>query len=265
MFTQPQTCSLDAPPTPSPSKSISVSWLSTDTEDEVVDKITNALKDPSVRSERVVVNLGGLAAGGGKGLFGGIINAASYNHEIQLNLKIQDSDPILTSIELVKTAGFGALSTSLGGAVWKALSNHLTHVVYLRCEDGIASLWDEALLAKFSDLKILDLSNSGLVTLSGSIKTLSKLEELWMNNNKLKALPPEVGRLLNLKVLAANNNELVILRGELRNCTGLEKLLLAFNKLDKVLIDFSQFRGLKVCFSKVHSLCCSKVFDSLLY
>lgn len=47
------------------------------------------------------------------------------------------------------------------------------------------------------------------------------LEKLYLNNNKLSVLPPEICRLKNLKVLRADDNVLVSVPGKCYICTVL--------------------------------------------
>ena len=44
--------------------------------------------------------------------------------------------------------------------------------------------------------------------MSPEICRLTALARLWLNNNQLVALPPEIGRLIDLEVLSLGNNRL---------------------------------------------------------
>src|SRR5207237_4629055 len=52
--------------------------------------------------------------------------------------------------------------------------------------------------------KRLDLTKCGISSLPSSIKDLSHLEEIYLYQNKLVTLTPEIGQLTNLRILAAN-------------------------------------------------------------
>ncbi|KAL0285495.1 UNVERIFIED_CONTAM: Phospholipase A I [Sesamum radiatum] len=92
--------------------------------------------------------------------------------------------------------------------------------------------------------KIFLLSSS--VALSAEITRLPLLEKLYLDNNKLLVLPPELGALKSLKVLAADYNMLVSVPAELRQCTGLVELSLEHNKLVRPLLDFRDMAKLCV-------------------
>lgn len=77
---------------------------------------------------------------------------------------------------------------------------------------------------------------------------LAHLEKLYLDNNKLAQLPPELGELRSLKVLRADNNILVSVPVELRQCVMLVELSLEHNKLIRPLLDFSLMAGLCLSF-----------------
>ncbi|KAG7672162.1 hypothetical protein KSW81_005044 [Nannochloris sp. 'desiccata'] len=219
--------------------SVQVNWFSSESESEILQKITTAAKDPEVVEERVAVQL---TPPEKSQAFWGVVSAASAHHDVQLGLEIKATRPPLQSIELVRDVN-GTISTSLGMSIWSTL--HLQHVTRLRCNEGIGSLWDRSLLEKFSSLRVLNLSHANLSTLPGVIGTLTSLQELRLAGNQLKILPAEIGKLENLRVLAVDSNELSILPGELRKCAALEEFTLEHNRLTSVLLSFGSLRRLR--------------------
>ena len=218
-----------------------VHWLSSESETEIIAKITAAVNDPEIKEERVAVQL---RSDGTASSFWGVVSAASAHHDVQLGFHIEAKKPPLASIDLMRDGGAGVISTSLGLSIWSVLD--LKHVTRLRCNEGVGSLWDRSLLERFTSLRHLDLSHANLTTLPGVISTLISLQELRLVGNYLKILPPEIGKLTNLRVLALDNNELSILPGELRRCTALEEFTLENNRLTSVLLSFGSLKHLKV-------------------
>ena len=223
--------------------STTVHWLSSDTEADVLERITAAAQDPDIRIERVQVQLNPAQD------LWAFVGAPSVNHGVQLILTIHATRPPLQAIELLKSEG-GTISTSTGMAIWRALANarqiDLKDVTRLSCNESTGIPWDLSLLKRFSSLRVLNLSKANLSTLPGAVGTLTSLQELRLENNKLKLLPAEIGKLLNLRVLAVDNNELAILPGELRKCISLEEFTLDNNKVSSVLLDFKSLEKLRV-------------------
>ncbi len=54
----------------------------------------------------------------------------------------------------------------------------------------------------------LDLSNSGLTALAADVWQRRDLTELNLYQNRLSAVPPEIGRLASLEILILANNRL---------------------------------------------------------
>jgi len=171
--------------------------------------------------------------------------AAGDEHKVRLKVDISASKPPLRSIELERSSASTAsvVSTNLGLGIWQMLD--VAHVTRLRCNDGVGSLWEANVLASFSSLRVLNLSNAQLPALPGVIGRLHRLQELRLVRNQLKLLPKELGELQHLRVLAIDSNELVILPGELARCTALEELSLSKNKLTNILLNFGNFRRLR--------------------
>ena len=140
----------------------------------------------------------------------GVVSAADFGG-VALGLSIEPHRRELRAVELLRTAGGGALSTTLGLSLWSRLD--VGAVTRLRCNHSAAHLWDERVLSRFSALRVLNLSHCGLVALPGVVAALSELQELRLVGNRLKLLPPELGQLRALRVLAADSNDLAILPG----------------------------------------------------
>ncbi|KAK4421328.1 Phospholipase A I [Sesamum alatum] len=98
----------------------------------------------------------------------------------------------------------------------------------------------------WQNLSVVILCGLGLTALSVEITRLPLLEKLYLDNNKLLVLPPELGSLKSLKVLAVDYNMLVSVPVELRQCTGLVELSLEHNKLVRPLLDFRDMAELCV-------------------
>ena len=77
----------------------------------------------------------------------------------------------------------------------------------------------------------LNLYNKGISKLPSEIGKLVKLEQLWLDNNKLDFIPPEIGNLVNLGVLYLDDNLLNSLPAEIGNLTALRILYLHGNNL----------------------------------
>ncbi len=72
------------------------------------------------------------------------------------------------------------------------------------------------------------------------------LTELWIHNNKLELLPPEIGALVNLVKLNLSDNQLTLLPPEIGGLTGLQKLWLQNNKLTLLPPEIGGLTGLQV-------------------
>ncbi|CAI7867708.1 unnamed protein product, partial [Closterium sp. NIES-54] len=75
---------------------------------------------------------------------------------------------------------------------------------------------------------------------------LPLLEVLEVENNRLSALPGEIGQLQQLRVLRADNNLLTTVPITLRECTNLRELSLENNRLVRPLLDFRCLADLRV-------------------
>ncbi|KAI7752597.1 hypothetical protein M8C21_010645, partial [Ambrosia artemisiifolia] len=96
------------------------------------------------------------------------------------------------------------------------------------------------------NVTVLSVCRCGLSMFPVELTKLPLLEKIYLDNNKLLNLPPEVGDLKNLKVLTVDCNLLVTVPVELRQCVGLVELSLEHNKLVRPLLDFRAMAELRV-------------------
>lgn len=77
----------------------------------------------------------------------------------------------------------------------------------------------------------LDFGGQGLRALSTSLFTYTFLEKLYLNHNKLKALPPAIGKLRKLTDLDLSGNDITELPEEIGMLSNLRKLYLFDNNI----------------------------------
>lgn len=77
----------------------------------------------------------------------------------------------------------------------------------------------------------IDFGGQGLRAMSSSLFGYKFLEKLYLNHNKLKALPPQIGQLRKLTHLDLSGNELTELPEEIGMLTSLKKLYLFDNNI----------------------------------
>ncbi|CAI5466949.1 unnamed protein product [Closterium sp. Yama58-4] len=88
--------------------------------------------------------------------------------------------------------------------------------------------------------------SGGALVLPNFTMNLPLLEVLEVENNRLSALPGEIGQLQQLRVLRADNNLLTTVPITLRECTNLRELSLENNRLVRPLLDFRCLADLRV-------------------
>jgi Leucine-rich repeat (LRR) protein len=208
---------------------VTLEWLSTTPHEEVLKILHEKLSNPDILDERAELKL---------------TSTNQLSSSIKASLSVTANNPTLTSIEWLRIVGSSPVSSTLAAAIWSCLD--ATSVVRLKSTEGGNHIWDAAVTGSLKSLKILNLSNCGLLNLPGMIGTLKSLEEVRLVGNKLKILPAELGKLSKLRVLAVDSNELAILPGELRHCSQLEEITLENNRLTSVLLSFQALQGLKV-------------------
>ncbi|CAH3187807.1 unnamed protein product, partial [Porites lobata] len=99
------------------------------------------------------------------------------------------------------------------------------------------------------ELRLLNVRNNQLVGLPTSIQRLTKLERLYLFENKLTELPAEIGDLRELRTLSVRDNHLIDLPTSIKRLTKLEELELTRNKLTELpteIGDLGELRFLSV-------------------
>ena len=74
---------------------------------------------------------------------------------------------------------------------------------------------------------------------------LSNLHSLWLPNNSIEEIPPEIGQLSNLDFLRLNNNTLEELPPEFGQLSSLQRLWVSDNNLKELPPEFSQLSSLQ--------------------
>ena len=115
--------------------------------------------------------------------------------------------------------------------------------LYLLFADN-KSITDLTGLEYATNLFYLFLDNNHLTNLPPEIGNLTNLVYLILNNNQLTSLPPEVGNLTNIAYLILNNNQLDILPPEVGNLINLTYLYLHENQLTSLPAEFGNFTSL---------------------
>eukprot|EP00741_Cyanophora_paradoxa_P020675 tig00021290_g19956.t1 len=96
------------------------------------------------------------------------------------------------------------------------------------------------------NIRVLDLSRNQLTSIPGAeLAKLTNLEVLRLDNNKLTALPPEIGRLATLKELYVRDNQLTVLPPEIGRLAALEALSVIDNKLAALPPEIGRLAALK--------------------
>ena len=108
-----------------------------------------------------------------------------------------------------------------------------------------------------SHLQILYLDNNKLNALPDSIGNLSSLQSLNLSNNQLRELPNSIGGLSNLQDLTLDRNKLEKLPNSIGGLSNLERLILYSNKLEELpdsIGDLNNLRELDLAYNKLKKL-----------
>jgi Leucine-rich repeat (LRR) protein len=94
--------------------------------------------------------------------------------------------------------------------------------------------------------KVLDLSDSGLTSVSANIYNQTATTTLLLSNNSIKTLPSEMGKMTNLVVFKIDHNILEgSLIGEVRQMSKLKQLDVSYNKMTGMPAEIGQLSNLE--------------------
>lgn len=159
-------------PSRSHQQELEVNWTGADGEAAVLAALQDALDSPDLVHEHVGVQLTPASQ-----QLRGVVAAAGFGQsKTRLSLSVQATRSQLTGVELTRTVGSSALSTSIALALMNALD--VTIVTRLRFADGgaVAALADPRVLSRFTALRVLNLSHAGLGALPAAVGLLNQLQ-----------------------------------------------------------------------------------------
>ncbi|NGX37263.1 MAG: E3 ubiquitin-protein ligase sspH2 [Chlamydiae bacterium] len=107
------------------------------------------------------------------------------------------------------------------------------------------SAWYSQHQTALSQITKLYLNNNNLTSLPPEIGQLAQLQLLDLSNNQLTSLPPEIGQLLQLQGLNLHGNQLTSLPPEIGQLTQLDTIVLDNNKLTSLPPEIGQLLQLR--------------------
>jgi len=112
-------------------------------------------------------------------------------------------------------------------------------------------------ICKITNLKTLNLSESGISSIPKCIKKLTKLQTLELNDNQLTTLPKDLSKLTSLKYLEMGNNPLTTVPSVVKKLPKLESLVLfknQFSSFPEVICEIKTLKSLSVFNSQLTDL-----------
>jgi internalin A len=113
--------------------------------------------------------------------------------------------------------------------------NHMNPIAALRIES-----------AKRKNLTTLDISDLNLIRVPDEIKQINRLQNLYLNNNKIKHIPEFVFDLPYLEILDVRNNSIQHLSPSIKNASKLERIFISGNKLSTVPSSISSLESMEI-------------------
>uniref|UniRef100_A0A7N2N9W3 Uncharacterized protein n=1 Tax=Quercus lobata TaxID=97700 RepID=A0A7N2N9W3_QUELO len=98
-------------------------------------------------------------------------------------------------------------------------------------EQPLEEEWEESFFEYMCDLRVLDLYDTRIISLTSSISSLINLRVLYLNNcSELVELPPELEKLKSLEILDLRCTGILTLPEQLAQLTGLKCLRVSFKQ-----------------------------------
>ncbi|KAI1286734.1 Leucine-rich repeat-containing protein 47 [Halotydeus destructor] len=133
---------------------------------------------------------------------------------------------------------------------WSELVQQKPHELVLTGKSGADQVKSDdglnEICFKISSLNFLEVSGSGLSSLSPNIEKLANLTNLVLQGNSLKEVPVAIGKLTKLKFIDVARNQIERLPDEINNLTNLQSLIVSDNKLEALPSDLSNLVNLIV-------------------
>ncbi len=124
------------------------------------------------------------------------------------------------------------IASQLRKSVNELTEKEITNIKSLNLSD--TRIKDYSLIEKFTNLTSIYLSNNQLAQIPPEIEKLTNLTILDLSNNQLTEIPPQIEKLTNLMLLELSNNQLTQVPHEIVKLTNLTRLYLHNNQLTQV-------------------------------
>ena len=103
-------------------------------------------------------------------------------------------------------------------------------------------------IEQLSKLQELYLDNNAITVIPPEIGKLSKLQQLYLSNNEIKVIPPEIGQLSNLQGLSLSNNAITVIPPEIGQLSNLQGLYLSDNEITVIPPEMGKLSNLQVLY-----------------
>ncbi len=127
--------------------------------------------------------------------------------------------------------------------LWETAKYRNIEILYLNEYLKLTKIDED--LSNFRKLKEIYIGNNKLKALPKNFTNLQKLEILDISENQITQLPKEIGKLGNLKKLLATQNKITEIPHSIRGCKELETIDLSRNSIEKLPVELFELSKLK--------------------